>query len=129
MTISLVYNALAQIATSAFADIVVSARVVLLSTGDPHKLRLFIADGSLMDIFISSSGRYSYHWDRQLTAKGDIYRHDNAPHMKWQHVSTFPKHFHYGNESTVIESVISDNPEQAIREFLVFVRQTLLNES
>lgn len=36
--------------------------------------------------------------------------------------------FHNGNEHDVIESVISNNPEQAIREFLAFVQQKLLSE-
>jgi len=107
--------------------VVVDAQVLSLSTGDPLKLRLDIADGSLIDVFISVSGRYSYHWERRLIASGDLYRHDNAPHGRWHHVSTFPKHFHDGSESNVIESHLSDTPEDAIREFLTFVRARLLN--
>lgn len=79
MPTSAVYNALAHIATSEFADIVIGARVLLLPTGDPHKLCLNIADASLLDVYLSHSSRYSYHWDRRLIAKNDIYRHDNAP--------------------------------------------------
>lgn len=62
-----------------------------------------------------------------MTAAGDLYRHDNAPHGKWRAVSTFPKHFHDGSEDRVEESQISDNPEQALREFLSFVRSKLLD--
>lgn len=62
-----------------------------------------------------------------MTAAGDLYRHDNAPHGKWRAVSTFPKHFHDGSEDRVEESQISDNPEQAPREFLSFVRSKLLD--
>lgn len=51
-----------------------------------------------------------------------IHRHDNAPHFKWNYLKTFPKHFHNGREDNVIESHISDNPEEAIWEFLLFVR-------
>jgi hypothetical protein len=126
MPILTTYRALRTIVLDEFADVVVSARVVSLPTGDPLKLRLDIVDGSLFDVFISASGRYSYHWERRLTSTGDLYRHDNAPHDKWRHLVTFPKHFHTGNESNVVESHISDDPEDAIREFLVFVRHKLL---
>jgi hypothetical protein len=109
-----------------FADIVIEAHILSLPTGDPHKLRLDIVDGSLADIFISESGRYSYHWERRLTPAGDLYRHDNAPHERWRTVATFPKHFHSESEEVVAESYISDKPHQAIREFLTFVRRKLL---
>jgi len=108
---------------------VIDARILTFPTGDPHKIRLDIADGSLLDIFLSASGRYSYHWERRLIAAGTIYRHDNAPHQRWRFVSTFPKHFHNRREENVIESHISDSPPSALREILVFVRQTLLNEA
>ena len=92
MPILTVYRALQQIALNEFADIVVQAQVMALPTGDPLKLRLDVIDGSLLDVFISASGRYSYHWDRRLTPAGDLYRHDNAPHGRWRAVPTFPKH-------------------------------------
>ena len=120
------YNRLATIALNEFADIVVNAQVFALPTGDPLKLRLDIVDGSLLDVFISTSGRYSYHWERRLITAGDIYRHDNAPHDVWRHVATFPKHYHAGNERTVVASHISDVPEEVLREFLSFVRRKLL---
>jgi hypothetical protein len=129
MPISTTYKALETIALNEFADIVVRGQVVSLPTGDPRKLRLDIVDGSLLDVFISVSGRYSYHWERRLLSRGDLYRHDNAPHNKWRHVATFPKHFHDGSESNVVESYIRDDPEDAIREFLTFVRHTLLHRS
>jgi hypothetical protein len=43
----------------------------------------------------------------------------------WRHISTFPKHFHNGSESNVTESLLSDEPENALREFLAFVRLKL----
>ena len=52
---------LQAIALAEFADIVDQARVLTLSTGDPLKLRLDVVDGSLIDIFLSESGKYSYH--------------------------------------------------------------------
>ncbi len=38
-------------------------------------------------------------------------------------VKTFPKHFHNGSEGNVCGSLISDDPANAIREFLVFARK------
>jgi hypothetical protein len=129
MTISTIYEALKTIALDEFGDVVISAQIMSLPTGDPLKLRLDIVDGSLLDVFISVSGRYSYHWERRLIGKGDLYRHDNAPHNRWRHVATFPKHFHDGSENNVVESSISDDHEKAGREFLTFVRRKLLNMS
>jgi hypothetical protein len=127
MPILAIYRALRTIALNEFAEVVVSAQILSLSTGDPLKLRLDIVDGSLLDVFISVSGRYAYHWERRLISRDDLYRHDNAPHGKWRHVATFPKHFHDGSESKVVESQISDDPEDAMREFLTFVRHKLLS--
>jgi hypothetical protein len=127
MPILTTYRVLGTIALNEFADVVVNARIVSLPTGDPLKLRLDIVDDSLLDVFISISGRYSYHWERRLTSRGDLYRHDNAPHGRWRHVATFPRHFHDGSEGNVVESHISNDPEDAIREFLTFVRHKLLS--
>ena len=49
-------------------------------------------------------------------------RHDNSPHKRWESVATFPKHFHDGSEMNVSESHLSEVPEEALREFLAFVR-------
>ena len=127
MTILTTYEALRLIALHEFTDVVVNAQIVTLPTGDPLKLRLDIADGSLLDVFISVSGRYSYHWERRLVGRDELYRHDNAPHDRWRHVATFPKHFHDGSESNVVASSIADDPEQAVRNFLTFVRRKLLS--
>ncbi len=129
MPISTIYRALRTISLNEFADLVISARIISLPTGDPLKLRLDIVDGSLLDVFISVSGRYSYHWERRLTSSGDLYRHDNAPHLRWRHVATFPKHFHDGSDSNVVASHVSDDPKDAMREFLTFVRHKLLSTS
>ena len=123
-----IYNALGRIALTEFSDVVVSATVLALPTGDPLKLRLDVVDGSILDVFLSVSGRYSYHWERRLTASGAVYRHDNAPHVRWRSVASFPKHFHAGSDDNILESQISDIPQEALREFLIFVRHTLLRE-
>lgn len=67
MAILTTYEALKTIALNEFADVVVSAQIISLPTGDPLKLRFDIADGSLLDVFISVSGRYSFHRERRLT--------------------------------------------------------------
>lgn len=122
-----VYRVLAKLAASEFNDIVTGTRFITLPSGELAKLRLAIIDDSFLDIWLSGSGRYSYHWERRVIT-GDLYRHDNAPHTKWRYVSTFPKHFHNGDEDTVVESHISDDPEEATRIFLSFARRKLLEE-
>ena len=61
MPVLTTYRALSKIALSKFADVVVNAQILSLPTNDPLKLRLDIADGSLLDTYISASGRSSYH--------------------------------------------------------------------
>ncbi len=129
MSISSIYNALIDIAYNEFADIVTDGEILPFSTGDPHKVRLDIADGSFLDIYLSMTGRYAYHWERRLIDTGMIFRHDNAPHQRWRFVSTFPKHFHMGSEENVTDSFLDDAPPSALRQFLAFVRQTLLDEA
>jgi len=125
MSISKIYNTLATLARNEFPDIVLHANVMCLSTGVDLKLRLDIIDGSFLDVYMSNSGRYSYHWERRLISQDNIYRHDNAPHKKWRGVSTFPKHFHVGSETNVVESHLSEKPREALRDFLRFVQQNM----
>lgn len=106
------------IAEVEFADIVAEAFIP-----DINELRLVLIEGSFVDVWFSLKlqGRYSFHWERRAI-DGKIYRHDNAPHKRWQSVATFPRHFHDGSEFDVSESHISELPEEALREFLAFVR-------
>jgi hypothetical protein len=128
MPISDAYDRLARISLNEFADIVLQARILYLPCGDLLKLRLDIVDQSVLDVWLSASGRYSSHWERRYTAQGGLYRHDNAPHKRWANVATFPRHFHVGDEQTVRASQISPDPETALREMLVFVREKLIKE-
>jgi Family of unknown function (DUF6516) len=109
---------LREIAEVEFADIVVEAIIP-----DINELRIILTDGSFVDVWFSLKleGRYSFHWERRAL-DGKIYRHDNAPHKRWESVATFPRHFHDGSEMNVLESYLSEVPEQALREFLAFVR-------
>ena len=113
------YSKLLDIAIKEFGIIVESGGTLYSQSGEPWKLRLYLCDGSFIDIYYSIKCKYSYHWDRRLT-KDQIFRHDNAPHQRWKDIPTFPKHFHNGSEDIVIPSYLSDNPEIALREFLNF---------
>ncbi|MBN1486329.1 MAG: hypothetical protein JW981_01730 [Anaerolineae bacterium] len=114
---------LRQIAEIEFADIVME-----VLTRDINEIRIILCDDSFIDIWYSLklTNRYSYHWERKAI-DGTIYRHDNAPHQRWQNVDTFPSHFHNGNESQVIPSYISLEPEKALREFLEFAREKIIS--
>jgi len=45
--------------------------------------------------------------------------------MQWREMETFPKHFHDGSDGNVQESHISDDPAEAIRSFLSFVKKKI----
>lgn len=112
---------LREIAEIEFSDIVIEALVP-----DVNALRIVLTDGSFVDVWhsLKLADRYSYHWERRAI-DGTIYRHDNAPHRRWQSVETFPRHFHDGSEAHVTESHISAVPEEALREFLTFARERM----
>ena len=93
-------------------------------SGAVERLRIFLLDESFVDVWLSMSGKYSYHWE-QRHVRGLIHRHDNAPHSRWKEVKTFPKHFHDGSEDNVKESNIPNDPLLAINYFLSFVRAFL----
>ena len=50
-------------------------------------------------------------------------RHDNTPDKRWDHVATYPQHFHDRKYENVVASYISPKPENALREFLSFARE------
>ncbi|MDI6810259.1 MAG: DUF6516 family protein [archaeon] len=113
-----IHQRLSDIAEIEFSDIVDMAEDL------KDKLRIHLKDGSFIDVWFSKKikGRYAYHWERRHV-DGKIYRFDNIPHKRWRYVKTFPKHFHNSSEGNVCESSISDEPANAIREFLVFARK------
>ena len=110
-----------------FSDILKSAELIQGTAGRIRKLRLYLIDNTFVDIWYSSDGSYSYHWEQRNVRKA-IYRHDNAPHKKWRNVSTFPKHCHDGNQLNVTESFLPDNYENAVEEFLRLVRERMVAE-
>lgn len=118
------WAALNEIAFSEYRDVVERAEFVFSPAGRTRKLRIYLLDGSFVDVWCSLKGDYSFHWERRFV-NGSLYRHDNAPHARWRHIPTFPKHFHNGREDNVESSFISDSPGEALRDFLDFVRGRL----
>jgi hypothetical protein len=115
-----IYRQLAEIAISDFSDIVQETTII------EGKLRLFVIDGSYIDVWISEKrkGIYAYHWERRAI-DGTIFRHNNLPDKNAKKLKTFPKHFHDGREEIIKESELSDLPDEALRSFLRFVRERL----
>ena len=116
------YQALARLALDEFEDIVTRTAFIGGTLASPNKLRLILNDGSFLDVWLSVDGDYAYHWE-QRRQRGRMYRWDNAPHHP--HVSTFPHHFHDGDDSTIVESRMSSAPSDALRQALDFVRSRL----
>ena len=113
--------ALKKMVFNDFSDIVADIEIPFT-----NEMRINLIDNSFIDVWFSIrlKNRYSYHWERKRI-DGLIFRHDNAPHLSWNEISTFPKHFHNGSEHQVEESTISDNPPNALNEFLNFARNFL----
>ena len=125
MKILRLYKNLLDIATTEFVTVVESGEIFYSQGMEPWKVRLYLCDGSVVDIYYSVKGKYSYHWDRRLITN-EIFRHDNAPHQRWKYISSFPKHFHNGSEDIVLPSFLPDIPELAIRDFLNFVVKRIM---
>ena len=114
------YLRLAEVACDEYPDIVLATEVL------EGKLRIHILDGSFLDVWFSQvmPGRWAYHWERRHI-DSTIYRHDNRPHEHLRHLRTYPKHFHVERDEHVEESYLSDEPEEALRQFLTFIRDKL----
>ncbi len=120
------YAVIERIALAEFADVVTGVRHIGRRANAILKLRLLILNGTYVDVWLSPTGAdFAYHWE-QRAQRGCLHRHDNAPDHP--HITTYPKHFHNGDETTVEESFIPDAPAEAIRYFLSFVRQQLAND-
>lgn len=120
------YNSLERIALDEFSDVVEGCRKIGRRASVPLKLRLDMSDGTFVDIWLSpDAARYALHWE-QRAKRGLIHRHDNAPDHP--HIATHPKHFHNGSESNVEESHIPDDPLDALRYFLTFIRNQIQSD-
>jgi len=111
---------LRRISEIEFAAIVVQADIL------DSKMRVLLTDTSYVDVWVSRklSGRFGFHWERRHL-DGRIYRYDNFPDTEWADVSTFPWHFHDGDQNSVIAAPFAPILEQGFREFMAFVWQTM----
>jgi Family of unknown function (DUF6516) len=112
--------ALERIAREEYADIVIGVYRI------DAKLRMLLTDESYLDFWWSEveQGRFAHHWNRQHV-DGTIHRHDNSPHRKWQHIETFPQHYHREREEAVQASFLPTDPHEAVRAFLTFCREIM----
>jgi hypothetical protein len=113
-------DTLRRIAEVEFAAIVVQTDFL------GAKLRVMLTDTSYVDIWLSRklAGRFGFHWERRHL-DGRIYRYDNFPDTNWSQVSTYPLHFHNGDQDTVIAAPFASTPEQGFREFMTFAQRTM----
>jgi hypothetical protein len=103
-----------------YADIVIDCEII------NGRLRVYLTEGSTLVIWYSRrmEGRYAYHWERRHL-NGTIYRWDNAKHEAWENISTYPHHFHEGEDRQVRESLLPHNPIKDIKYILKYVRDIL----
>ena len=101
-----------------FADIVSGSTII------EGKIRLFIVDGTYVDLWWSKvfDGRFSFHWQRE---EGKLYRLDNIPHKSWEKITSFPYHFHDGSSDNVVVNPFDSRPSEAIKDFMKFIRMKL----
>lgn len=111
---------LRRIANVEFAAIVVQSDLL------GSKLRVLLTDTSYVDVWASRKlvGRFGFHWERRHL-DGRIYRYDNFPDSDWSSVSTFPFHFHNGDQDAVIAAPFAQTLEQGFRDFMSFVQRTM----
>ena len=120
------YSKLKYIAENEFRDIVTATTFIGGKASAPNKLRIYFIDTSFLDVWLSTDGDYSYHWEHRAQ-RGLIHRWDNAPDHP--ELRAFPKHFHEGSERTVTESELDEDSEKAIRAILRFVQRKLAESS
>lgn len=122
----LMYQVLEKIAKAEFSDIVKNTSLIGGRSAQPNKLRVFLTDGSFLDVWLSDENDYSFHWE-QRAVRGLIHRWDNAPDH--QEVETFPHHFHDGKENNIKSSYLDVDMIIAFKEVLEFIRDKLHNQA
>ncbi|MCC6298918.1 MAG: hypothetical protein IT314_06445 [Anaerolineales bacterium] len=91
-----------------------------------EKLRLFLTDTSLVDVWLSRAlkDRFGFHWERRHL-DGTFYRYDNFPDTAWKFAKTFPRHFHNGSQNAVEAAPFPSDVTEGFREFLRFVAKKM----
>lgn len=118
----LTYKALEDIARTDFSDIVKDTALIGGKSAQPNKLRIYLKEGSFLDVWLSDEDDYSFHWE-QRAVRGLVHRWDNAPDHP--EIETFPHHFHDGKEGNVKSSGLNTESVGAFKEVLGFIRNTL----
>jgi hypothetical protein len=95
-----------------------------------EKLRLFLTDGSYVDLWLSRklSDRFGFHWERRHV-DGTCYRYDNFPNTAWRSVDTYPYHFHNGSQDAVEAAPFAADLLSGFRDFMRFVQAKLVGQS
>lgn len=104
---------LKRISVAEYPEVVEDARIERDPGDAPKNLRIFMTDGSFLDIWLSQE-KYSYHWQ----SDDSVVRFDNAPHHD---VETFPQHLHLDEEIT--DSPLRGDPEADVRHVLEFLSE------
>ncbi len=118
----LTYRTLEKIARTDFSDIVKDASLIGGRSAQPNKLRVYLIDGTFLDVWLSDENDYSYHWE-QRAVRGLIHRWDNAPDHP--EIETFPHHFHNGKENNIQNSHLDIQVSGAFKEVLGFIKNKL----
>ena len=116
------YHLLEKLAKKEYQDIISKTKIIRKRSAASGKLRIIFKDNSFLDVWLSSFGKYSYHWE-QRAQRGCILRYDNAPFHP--DITTHPKHLHENIEQNVKPSHISDDPQTALKSILASVRKIL----
>lgn len=120
-------STITAIATTEYATLVRSVEVVAWSRQKPRLIRIRMIDGSYLDVRVTNSGDYSYHWEHRMT-DGGIHRWDNAPHHG--HISTHPHHLHDGNEASIVDSALpATSVEDDMRYVLSYISNLIFSNA
>ena len=57
-----VYNSLIELVNKEFNDICEDAAIMFSTTGRAQKVRIYLIDNTIVDVWLSRDGRYSYHF-------------------------------------------------------------------
>ncbi len=116
------YLQLARIAEREFPDIVEHAEM------RKDRLRLYIIDGSFIDVWFSRRipCKYAFHWERRHI-DNTVYRWDNAAHRRLNRLETFPNHFHEGSQHNIRPFKAGETMRDTLRTILKYVRQRIRN--
>lgn len=114
------YSGLAHIAEREFPDVIEYAEM------RKDRLRLYVVDGSFIDIWFSRRipCKYAIHWERRHL-NNIVYRWDNAAHRRLEKLETFPHHFHEGSQHNIRPFKPRETMEDTLRTILEYVRQRI----